>query len=68
MTTDHLLGDVRLACQHFPARFQTLQLGTVAADGQPEASYAPYVADQGRYYVYLSRLACSARPTRPQRP
>ena len=57
MTTDHLFGDVRLACQQFPARFQTLQLGTVAADGQPEASYAPYVVDRGRYYVYLSRLA-----------
>ncbi|HRK37974.1 MAG TPA: pyridoxamine 5'-phosphate oxidase family protein [Burkholderiaceae bacterium] len=57
MTTENLLDDIRLACQQFPARFQTLQLGTVASDGQPEASYAPYVTDQGRYYVYLSRLA-----------
>ena len=57
MTTENPLDDIRLACQLFPARFQTLQLGTVAADGQPEASYAPYVTDQGRYYVYLSRLA-----------
>lgn len=57
MTTENLLADVRLACQRFPAQFQTVHLGTVAADGQPEASYAPYVADQGRYYVYLSRLA-----------
>lgn len=57
MTTDNPLDDIRLACQQFPARFQTLHLGTVAANGLPEASYAPYVADQGCYYVYLSRLA-----------
>jgi putative heme iron utilization protein len=57
MTNHSQLDDVRQACQAFPARFQTLHLGTVAADGQPEASYAPYVADQGSYWVYLSRLA-----------
>lgn len=57
MTQDANLSDVREACRAFPARFLSLHLGTVAASGQPEASYAPYVADQGRYYVYLSRLA-----------
>jgi len=57
MTQNPDLAEVRQACQAFPARFQTLHLGTVGADGQPEASYAPYVADQGCYYVYLSRLA-----------
>lgn len=51
------LTAVREACSAFPARFQTLQLATVSADGLPEASYAPYVADQGRYWVYLSDLA-----------
>ena len=51
------LTAVREACRAFPARFQTLQLATVSADGLPEASYAPFVADQGRYWVYLSDLA-----------
>ncbi|WP_234264299.1 HugZ family pyridoxamine 5'-phosphate oxidase [Hydrogenophaga sp. NFH-34] len=51
------LSAVREACRAFPARFQTLYLGTAAADGQPEASYAPYVADGGSYWVYLSDLA-----------
>lgn len=57
MTSSTPLPGVREACQAFPARFQTLHLGTVGANGQPEASYAPYVADQGHYYVYLSSLA-----------
>ena len=51
------LQQVRQACRDFPARFQSLQLATVSADGQPEASYAPFVADRGCYYVYLSDLA-----------
>lgn len=51
------LSEVRDACRAFPARFQTLHLGTVGADGLPLASYAPFVADNGRYFVYLSSLA-----------
>ncbi len=51
------LQQVRQACRDFPGRFQSLQLATVSADGQPEASYAPFVADHGCYYVYLSDLA-----------
>lgn len=54
-TTDLLL--IREACRAFPQRFKTLYLGTCAGTGQPEASYAPYVADAGKYYVYLSDLA-----------
>ena len=42
------LQQVRQACRDFPARFQSLQLATVSADGQPEASYAPFVADRQR--------------------
>lgn len=57
MSTPDNLDAVQAACQAFPARFQTLHLGTVSQDGQPEASYAPFVADQGRYFVYLSELA-----------
>jgi heme iron utilization protein len=57
MTEATDLQRVREACQAFPARFKTLHLGTVGPDGMPEASYAPYVSDSGRYYVYLSDLA-----------
>lgn len=39
-------------------QFQSIQLGTVAADGIPEASYAPAVVDaKGHFYVYVSELA-----------
>jgi len=51
------LQDVREACLAFPERFKTLYLATLGRDGDPEASYAPYVADQGHYYVFLSELA-----------
>lgn len=57
MTTTDPLQAVRDACQAFPSRFRTLHLGTAGADGLPEASYAPFVADRGCYYVYLSELA-----------
>lgn len=57
MSKDLNLDEVGLACQAFSSQFQTVQLGTVSADGFPEASYAPYVSWQGRYFVYLSDLA-----------
>jgi putative heme iron utilization protein len=57
MTTNDPLQAVQAACQAFPSRFRTLQLATVGSDGLPEASYAPYVTDQGCHYVYLSELA-----------
>jgi len=36
---------------------KTLQLATLDSDGQPLASYAPYVRLEGKYYLYLSELA-----------
>jgi len=36
---------------------KTLQLATLDSDGQPLASYAPYVRFEGKYYLYLSDLA-----------
>jgi putative heme iron utilization protein len=57
MTTSPDLDSIRAACRAFPQGFKTLYLGTSASDGQPEASYAPFVADKGKYYVYLSDLA-----------
>ena len=57
MSEDIDLQKVQAACRAFPSQFQTLHLGTVNAQGQPEASYAPFVAAAGRYHVYLSELA-----------
>lgn len=50
----HLIREARRA---FPQRFKTLYLGTCASNGQPEASYAPYVTEANQYFVYLSDLA-----------
>lgn len=36
---------------------QTVQLATCSSAGQPEASYAPYVELEGRYFIYVSELA-----------
>ena len=38
--------------------FQSIQLGTVSAAGNPEASYSPAIVDHARnFYVYVSELA-----------
>ena len=38
--------------------FQSIQLGTVAADGTPEASYAPAIVDAKRnFYIHVSELS-----------
>lgn len=36
---------------------QTLQLATVTPSGEPEASYAPYLFENGSYYIFVSELA-----------
>lgn len=41
----------------FHRAFQSLLLATANAAGNPNASYAPYVADTGGYYIYVSELA-----------
>ena len=40
---------------------KTVQLATIGADGNPEASYAPYVWIESYYYLYLSELARHTR-------
>ena len=40
---------------------KTVQLATIGADGNPEASYAPYVWIESYYYLYLSNLARHTR-------
>ncbi|NMV28312.1 heme utilization protein HutZ, partial [Vibrio parahaemolyticus] len=39
----------------------TLQLATVAAEGRPNVSYAPYVQNQEGYFVLISKIARHAR-------
>lgn len=37
--------------------FQTLLMATVTPDGEPEASYTPYLFTQGRFYIFVSGLS-----------
>jgi heme oxygenase (biliverdin-IX-beta and delta-forming) len=39
------------------SQFKTVQLATVNDQGNPEASYTPYIRDAGRYYIFISGLA-----------
>lgn len=51
------LDAVLQECRQFPANFRSLQLATCNATGEPEASYAAYVAHEGNYYIYTSELS-----------
>jgi len=55
---DSLSDEVRV----FQSSFRSVLMATVNQDGVPEASYAPYVMDDGgRYYVFVSGLARHTR-------
>lgn len=45
----------------FINEFKTLLLATTSPEGVPEASYAPYVAHQSEYYIFISELAAHTR-------
>lgn len=46
------------AYQTFTHTFQSIVLGTVSAEGEPNASYAPFVMDGDRnIYIYVSGLS-----------
>ena len=52
------LANLAAEARAFLARFQTLLMATVSADGAPEASYAPFVRpDDNCFYVYVSGLS-----------
>lgn len=38
-------------------QFRSVQLATLNAQGNPEASYAPYIRRSGCYYIFISGLA-----------
>lgn len=50
-------ASIRDTYQNLRDGFDTVLLATVGKEGVPEASYAPYVIINGRYYVYVSELA-----------
>ncbi len=43
--------------EHLISQFKTVQLATLNPQGNPEASYTPYVRVSGRYYIFISGLA-----------
>lgn len=55
---DPELEKARLGYQNLLDGFLSIQLGTVSADGRPEASYSPAIVDEKRnFYVHVSELA-----------
>lgn len=47
----------RAEARRLLAGLRSLQLATTAPDGVPEASYAPFLLDDGAFHVQLSTLA-----------
>jgi putative heme iron utilization protein len=45
----------------FIAGFNSLTMATVNASGEPESSYAPFIQQDGCFYVFLSELASHTR-------
>ncbi len=41
----------------FISSFSSVVLSSVTKTGEPHASYAPYVTDAGKFYIYVSGLA-----------
>lgn len=54
-TTDH--DAAHAAYQDFLGAQKTLIISSTNEEGQPFISYAPYVVHEGRFYVYVSRIA-----------
>ena len=47
--------------QKFPTQFQSIMLATTSLEGNPHASYAPFVMDpQKNFYILISDLATHA--------
>ncbi|BCX81301.1 heme iron utilization protein [Methylomarinovum caldicuralii] len=45
---------IRREALAYPGHFRTLFIASVDREGMPHASYAPFVAFDGDYYVYIS--------------
>lgn len=53
--------NLALDALEFMHEFRSCQLATADRSSQPEASYAPFIFNQGDYYFYLSQLAKHCR-------
>lgn len=52
------LTEILTEARGFHQTFRTVTLATSAADGQPHASYAPYIEDgEGGFLIFISELA-----------
>lgn len=51
------LNLVLAECKQFPSNFETLYIASCNAAGEPEASYAAYIEQDGCYYIYTSELS-----------
>ncbi|MEH6443608.1 MAG: pyridoxamine 5'-phosphate oxidase family protein [Oceanospirillaceae bacterium] len=49
--------DLLESCQQLQQSFNCLLLSTVNEQAQPLASFAPYVEEQGSFYIFVSELA-----------
>ncbi|MBY4676654.1 HugZ family pyridoxamine 5'-phosphate oxidase [Marinobacterium arenosum] len=56
------LDRLSVDCRALMEARRSLLLSTLAADGMPELSYAPYLRDDdGSFYIYISQLASHTR-------
>ncbi len=51
------LAKIRDDFHAFIGGFKSLTMATVNANGEPESSYAPFIQQDGYFYVFLSELA-----------
>ncbi|WP_084644919.1 HugZ family pyridoxamine 5'-phosphate oxidase [Oceanobacter kriegii] len=51
------LAQIRDDFHAFIGGFNSLTMATVNANGEPESSYAPFIQQDGCFYVFLSELA-----------
>ena len=47
--------------KQFLSTIKTATIGTITQDGLPFSSYAPYVYDNNRFYIYISNIATHAK-------
>jgi len=51
------IGTVKEQYLSFTESLKTLMLSTISEDGKPFVSYAPFVKQNGKLYIYISKIA-----------
>lgn len=54
-------SDIQIAAESMRSGFQSLLMATVNDQGFPEISFAPYIEDDGNFYIFISELAAHTR-------